>query len=315
MSFPKIAIVGAGQVGATVAHLLVLKGLADVVLVDVVEGLAQGKALDLMQAAAIERCPVQVSGTTDLAAIGDSRIVIVTAGLARKPGMSRDELLMANAKVVGPIAEAIHRVAPQTVVLVVTNPLDVMTYLVVQRTGFPRQRVLGMAGVLDSGRLRAFVAQKLQVDPAQIEAMVLGSHGDLMVCLTSSITVQGIPLVKRLEAQEINQLIQRTRDGGAEIVSLLKSSSAYYAPASGIVHMVQAVLHDAHRVLPASVLLEGEYGLKDMCLGVPVEVAASGMVRIVQQPLTTDEQQALHRAAEQVKESLKVLFPVGSLRA
>jgi len=302
-----MTVVGAGQVGATVGHLLMLKGLADVTLIDVVPGLAQGKALDLLQAAAIEHQSARVTGTTDFAAMADSRIVVVTAGMARKPGMSRDDLLNANANIVGPIAEQISRRAPQAIVLVVTNPLDVMTYLVWQRTGFARSRVMGMAGALDAGRLRAFLAERLKVDPAKIQATVLGSHGDLMVSVKSSMTVDGKPLSGFLSDSEINQVIARTRDGGAEIVSLLKTSSAYYAPGSGVVQMIQAIVRDEHRVLPCAAVLDGEYGLKDVCIGVPAELASAGLVRVVEQPLADEERQALHRAAQQVKESIQVI--------
>lgn len=309
MSLAKITVIGAGQVGATTAHLLLLKGIAkELVLVDVVDGLAQGKGLDLLQAAAIEGQPAQVTGTTEFSAMAGSRLVIITAGLARKPGMSRDDLLAANAKIVGPIAEQIARLAPESLVLVVTNPLDVMTYLVLKETGFPRQRVLGMAGVLDSGRLRAFIAQRLRVPPAEVESMIVGSHGDQMVPVRASITASGRPITELLSAQELDALLARARDGGAEIVSLLKTSSAYYAPAGGVVQMVQAIAQDAHRVLPASVLLEGEYGLSDVCIGVPVELAAAGAIRVVESPLTPEERQALHRAATQVKDGIHYLI-------
>jgi len=312
MGLPKISIIGAGQVGATVAHLLMLKGLANAVLIDVIEGLAAGKALDMMQASAIEDKPVQVSGTTDYVAMADSRIVVVTAGLARKPGMSREDLLAANAAIVGPIAEHIARYAPQAIVLVVTNPLDVMTALVLKQTRFPRQRVMGMAGVLDSGRLRAFAAARTHADPATIQAMVLGSHGDLMVPLKGSITVNGKLATTLLKPEEVEQLLVRTRDAGAEIVLLLKQSSAFYAPASGVIQMISAILQDAHRVLPAAAWLEGEYDLQDVCIGVPVELAAAGIVRIVILPLTDEERQALHGAAEQVREGIKHLVLLNS---
>jgi len=307
MQLPKVTIVGAGQVGATTAHLLLLKGLADVVLTDVVDGIPQGKALDLLQAAAIEGLATHVTGTTDLAALAGSRLVVITAGLARKPGMSRDDLLAANAKIVGPIAEQIAAVAPKSIVLVVTNPLDVMTSLVLKETGFPRQRVLGMAGALDSGRLQAFIAQRLRVPPAQVTSMMLGSHGDLMVPIRASITVGGKPISQLLSPQEIDQLLARARNGGAEIVSLLKTSSAYYAPASGVVSMVQAILTNERRVIPASVALDGEYGLRDVCIGVPVELSASGWTRVIEQPISEEERQALQRAANQVKEGIQFL--------
>lgn len=310
----KITIVGAGQVGATTAHLMLMKGLGPLVLIDVVEGVAQGKALDLLQAAATEGLPVQVTGTTDYAAMAGSMLVIVTAGLARKPGMSRDDLLAANAAIVGPIAERIAQEAPKAVVIVVTNPLDVMTALVLKRTGFPRARVMGMAGVLDSGRLKAFLAARLQVDPSAIQATVLGSHGDLMVPLKSSMTVSGKPLSDLLSAQDLDQLLARTRDAGAEIVALLKQSSAYYAPATGVVQMAEPILRGARVVLPVCAWLEGEYGLKDVCIGVPAELGEGGIVRIVDVPLTAEERQALHRAAQQVSDGLRHLMVSKSAR-
>src|SRR3989338_449651 len=221
-SRPQVTVVGAGQVGATAAHLLALKGLADIILVDVVDGLAQGKALDLMESAPIEGFAGTVRGTTDFEAMAGSRLVIVTAGLARKPGMSREDLLAANARIVGPIAERINALAPDALIIVVTNPLDVMVALTLARTGFERRRVMGMAGVLDSARLRAFIAERLGVAPTDVQAMVLGSHGDLMVPVDRSVTVNGQPVTARLAASEIEPLFQRTRDGGAEIVKLLK---------------------------------------------------------------------------------------------
>ncbi len=314
-SRPQVAIVGAGQVGATVGHLVMLKSLGDVVLIDVVEGLAQGKALDLLQAAAIEGLPVKVTGTTDYAALGGSRLVVVTAGLARKPGMSRDDLLAANANIVGPIARHIAQQAPEAVVLVVTNPLDVMTYLVLKETGFPRERVIGMAGVLDSGRLKACVAQELRVPPTSVAAMILGSHGDLMVPLKGSVTVNGTPLSQRVEPPVVERLLARARDGGAEIVALLKHSSAYYAPGSGVVEMIRAILHDERRVLPASVLLTGEYGLRDVCIGVPAELGARGLVRVEERALAPEERQALHRAAEQVRQGIQLLRTANVMRS
>ena len=307
MTLPHVTVVGAGQVGATVAHLLVLQGVADVTLVDIVEGLAAGKALDLAQAAAIEERAVRVTGTTDYAAMAGSRLVIVTAGMSRKPGMSRDDLLAANAAIVGPIAESIARHTPQAIVIAVTNPLDVMTALVLKRTRFPRQRVMGMAGVLDSGRLRAFLAAHTHTDPSAIQTMVLGSHGELMVPLGHSITIQGKGATTLLPPADLERLLARTRDGGAEIVALLKQSSAFYAPASGVTQMARAILRDEHRVLPASVWLEGEYGLRDVCIGVPVELAAQGVARIVDVPLTDDERAALHRAAGQVRDGIAQL--------
>lgn len=307
MSLPKVSVVGAGQVGATTAHLLALKGLADVTLIDIVEGLAQGKALDMTQAAPVEGFPGRVEGTTDYDAMAGSRLVIMTAGLARKPGMSRDDLLAANANIVGPIAARIAAVAKNAIVIVVTNPLDVMVALALQRSGFPRTRVMGMAGALDSARLRAFLAQRLRVPPTAVQAMVLGSHGDLMVPLKSSITVDGKPVTALLPADELDQILQRTKDGGAEIVKLLKQGSAFYAPASGVVEMAQAILNDTHTVLPVCAALHGEYGLRDVCIGVPAQLGSAGIERVVELSLTPQERGALTASAEQVREMIKSL--------
>lgn len=307
MTLPRVTIIGAGQVGATAAHLTALKGLADVTLVDIVDGLAQGKALDMWQSAPVERLPGKVTGTTDFGAMAGSRIVVVTAGLARKPGMSRDDLLAANAGIVGPIAERVGREAPEAVLIIVTNPLDIMVALALQRSRLPRQRVMGMAGVLDSARLRAFLAERLNTPPAEIQAMVLGSHGDLMVPLKSSITVRGKPVSGMLPEAELEQIIQRTKDGGAEIVKLLKSGSAFYAPASGIVEMAGAVLGDRHAVLPVCCRLEGEYGLRDVCIGVPAQLGASGIEKVVEIPLTPEEHAALTASAGQVRDGIKSL--------
>ncbi len=307
MILPRVSVIGAGQVGATTAHLLALKGLAHVTLIDVVEGLAQGKALDMSQSAPVEGFEVAVTGTTDFGAMAGSRLVVVTAGLPRKPGMSRDDLLAANANIVGPIAERIAKVAPEAVIIVVTNPLDIMVGLALQRSHFPRARVMGMAGVLDSARLRACIAQRLQVPARDVAAMVLGSHGDLMVPLASSITVRGEPATKRLGMDELHGLLQRTKEGGAEIVSLLKQGSAFYAPASSIVAMTEAILRDTHAVLPVCAWLQGEYGLRDVCIGVPAQLGAIGIERVVELSLTADERAALMASAKQVSEGIKSL--------
>jgi len=306
-TLPHVSVVGAGQVGATTAHLLALKGLARVTLIDIVEGLAQGKALDMRQSAPVEGFPGEVVGTTDYEAMRDSQVVVITAGLARKPGMTREALLSANANIVGPIAERVAAVAPEAIILVVTNPLDVMVALSLQRSGFPPARVMGMAGVLDSARLRAFVAQRLRVPPTAVQAMVLGSHGDLMVPLRGSITVEGTPLADLLPAGDIDQLVQRTKDGGAEIVKLLKQGSAFYAPASGVVQMVRAILDDTHETLPVCAWLNGEYGLRDVCLGVPVQLGAAGIERIVEWDLQEEERAALTACAKTVQDMIRGL--------
>ncbi len=302
MSLPKISVVGAGQVGATTAHLLALKSLGDITLIDVIDGLAQGKALDMTQSAPIEAFRAHVQGTTDFGAMAGSRLVVITAGMARKPGMSRDDLLSANANIVGPVAERIAKVAPEAIVIVVTNPLDVMVALTLQRSGFPRSRVMGMAGVLDSARLRAFLAQRLSVAPNDIQAMVLGSHGDLMVPIKHSMTVKGKPVDGQLPSAELEHILQRTRDGGAEIVALLKQGSAFYAPASGVVEMASAILQDMHAVLPVCAKLDGEYGLRDVCIGVPAQLGAKGIERVIELDLSVEERAALTASARQVGE-------------
>jgi len=315
MSLPEVTVVGAGQVGATAAHLLVLKGLANVTLVDVVDGLAQGKALDISQSAPIEGFLSAIRGTTDYAAMAGSRIVIVTAGLARKPGMSRDDLLSANANIVGPIAERIAKAAPEAIIIIVTNPLDVMVALALQRSGFPRQRVMGMAGVLDSARLRTFLAQRLGIPPRELQAMVLGSHGELMVPIPGSMTAHGEAVTARLKAEELEPIFQRTKDGGAEIVALLKQGSAFYAPASGVVEMTSAILRNSHAVLPVCAWLQGEYGLRDVAIGVPAQLGSAGIERIVDLPLTSTERAALTKAAEQVREMTKSLAALYAIPA
>ena len=308
MSYPHVTVVGAGHVGATCAYLLALKGLADVTLIDIVDGLAAGKALDMFQSAPIEAFPGTVRGTTDYEAMRGSRLVVITAGEARKPGMSRDDLLAANAKIVGPIVERVADVAHDAIIIVVTNPLDIMVAFAIKRSGFKRQHVMGMAPILDSARLRAFVAAALNVPPADVQAMVLGSHGDLMVPLRGSITVRGESISNKLRDEEIDQLLQRTRDGGAEIVKLLKHGSAYYAPASGVAKMAQAILQDTHEVMPVCVALEGEYGMRDVCLGVPAELGANGIERVVEMELTPNEHQALAASAEKVRDGIKSLM-------
>ena len=314
MTLPRVTVIDAGQVGATTAHLLALKNLAHVTLIDVVEGLAQGKALDMSQSAPVEGFHAPVDGTTDFGTMAGSRLVIVTAGLAREPGMSRDDLLIANADIIGPIAERVATSAPEAVLIIVTNPLDLMVALALQRSGLPRRRVLGMAGVLDSARLRAFVAQRLGVAPAEVQATVLGSHGDLMVPLTRSITVNGQPVSARIPAEELERLCQRTKDGGAEIVALLKQGSAFYAPASSVVAMAQAILQDRHAVLPACVWLDGEYGLRDVCIGVPAQLGAAGVERVADIPLTAEERTALTASAEKVREGIKNLMSLQASR-
>lgn len=298
----KMTIVGAGNVGASVAQRLAEKELADIVLVDVVEGLPQGKALDLLEASPVAGYAGSVIGANDYTPTRDSDIVIITAGIARKPGMSRDDLLKTNTGIVQGVAREIRALSPRAIVIVVSNPLDAMCYVTLRVTGFPRERVLGMAGVLDSARLRTFLAQELRVDPASVQAMVLGGHGDTMVPLIRYCTVGGIPISELLPATKIDQLIQRTREGGAEIVRLLKTGSAYYAPSAAVAEMVDAVVFDRHRILPCSVYLQGEYGLKDVFVGVPVKLGARGLEQIISVSLTPEERAALIKSAQAVQE-------------
>ena len=303
----KVTIVGAGNVGATAAHWIAAKELADVVLIDVAEGIPQGKALDLTQAAPLWHSGARVTGSNSLDDVKGSQVVVITAGFPRKPGMSRSDLLKANADIVGPAAEAVKKHAPNAYVIVVTNPLDVMAYVAWRKTGFPRQRVMGMAGVLDSARYRAFVAMELGVCAADVHAMVLGGHGDSMVPLPRYTTVSGIPIPELLPKEKIDALSQRTRDGGAEIVKLLKTGSAYYAPAMSAVDMVQAILRDEKRVIPCSVLLSGEYGMKELFLGVPVVVGAGGVERVIELGLSADEMAALQVSGKGVREMIEEL--------
>jgi malate dehydrogenase len=310
MTKPKVAVFGAGNVGATVAQRIVEKELADVVLLDVVEGLPQGKALDMAEAAPVEGYDARIVGSNNTTDAAGADLVVITAGIARKPGMSRDDLMATNAKIVGGIADAIRQHAPEAIVVVVTNPLDVMTWLAAERTGFPPERVMGMAGVLDSARFRAFIAMELGVSVKDVEAMVLGGHGDSMVPLPRSATVGGVPLPALLPAERIEALVQRTRNGGAEIVALLKTGSAYYAPSSAVVAMVGSILRDERRVLPACVRLDGQYGLSGVYAGVPVVLGGGGVEMIVELELSPDELKALQSSAAEVRaarEKLKTL--------
>ena len=307
MTRPKITIVGAGNVGATTALWLAKRNRADVLLIDIVDGLAAGKALDLCQAAPLEGFDVSVSGTTDFAAMAGSHTVVVTAGLPRKPGMTREDLLTANANIVRPIVEHIRRHAPEAFLIIVTNPLDIMAYLAHQVSGFPKARVLGMAGVLDSARLRYGVSQALRVPARDVEAMVLGGHGDQMVPLLRYTTVRGRPLAELVDRPTLEALIQRTRDGGAEIVKLLKQGSAFYAPGASVATMVDALFAQQPATLPCAVRLEGEYGLRDVFLGVPIALGARGVERIIELELTPEERQALHQSAEIVRQGIRTL--------
>jgi len=301
----KISVIGAGNVGASVAQYLAEANLADVLLVDIIEGIPQGKALDLTQAGPIRKYNCYVTGTNDPKEMKGSDIVIITAGLARKPGMSREDLLKMNADIVGTSADNIKKHASKAFVIVVTNPLDIMTYHAFRRTGFPANRVCGQAGVLDSIRFRAFVAMELNVAMTDVQAMVLGGHGDTMVPLPRYTTVGGIPISELIDADRIKAISDRTRDGGAEIVKLLKSGSAYYAPGAASVEMAKAILLDEKRVIPVSAYLDGQYGMKDLYIGVPVVLGANGVEKVIELKLQKKETDALQKSGETYKRFLK----------
>ena len=301
---PKIAVVGAGNVGASAALYAAEKELGDVTLIDIVEGVAKGKALDLLEAGPVQGYDSFVEGSGDIKSVAGADLIIVTAGLPRKPGMSRLDLLKANADIIRGVAAAIRDHAPKAFVIMVTNPLDVMTYLMYRITGFPRERVMGMAGVLDSARFRAFLSMETGVSVEDIQAMVLGGHGDTMVPLLSCSTVSGIPVTNFVKKERLAEIVQRTRDGGAEIVKLLQTGSAFYAPASSAVQMAESILRDKKRLLPSCAYLNGEYGFKDIFLGVPCILGARGIEKIVDVPLSADEKAALANSAEEVKKGI-----------
>jgi malate dehydrogenase len=303
----KLAVIGAGHVGETTALMLAQKELGDVLLADIVEDMPQGKSLDLMEMTPLEGLDSNLRGTNDLADLKGSDIIVMTAGLPRKPGMSRMDLLTKNAEIVGGVAEAIKKNAPDAIVVMVSNPLDVMSYQMYKVTGFDKKRVVGMAGVLDSTRLRAFVAMELGVSAADVHAMVLGGHGDSMVPLPRYTTVNGIPITELLPQETIDKLVQRTRMGGGEIVKLLKTGSAYYSPAAAAVQMVDAILKDKKRILPAAALLEGEYGLSDVYVGVPVKLGAEGVEQVLELKLASNELEELKKSAADVAQGIKDL--------
>ncbi len=298
----KIAVVGAGNVGATAAQRLAEKNLArTVVMIDVVEGVPQGKGLDQRQSGPIEGFDTRVIGTQSYDDAAGTELFVVTAGIARKPGMSRDDLVRTNAGIVRSVSEQIAKVAPEAIVIVVSNPLDVMCYVAKQATGFPRERVIGMAGVLDTARYRAFLADAMDVSVEDIQAMVLGGHGDTMVPLVSCTTVSGIPVTQLLPRDQLDAIVARTRNGGAEIVTFLKTGSAYYAPSAAAVQMVESIVLDKKRILPCAAWLEGEYGLSGVFCGVPCKLGRGGLERIVEVTLTAEERAALTRSADAVR--------------
>jgi malate dehydrogenase len=303
----KVTVVGSGNVGATAARSIADKELADVVLIDILPGVPQGKGLDILEACPIECSDSRVLGTNDYADTADSDVVVITAGIARKPGMSRDDLLNTNYKVMQQVTAEIVKYSPNTIIVPVTNPLDAMCQAVYRVSGFPRERVIGMAGVLDSARMRTFIAQHLNVSVENVHAFVLGGHGDTMVPLARYSTVAGIPLPDLMDAETIKKICDRTANGGAEIVKLLGTGSAYYAPASAAVEMVEAILKDKKKILPCSTYLQGEYGIKDLFVGVPVKLGAKGIEQIIEIKLTPEEDAALKKSAAAVKELTDVI--------
>jgi len=307
----KITVVGAGNVGATAAFLAAQKELANIVLIDVVEGVPQGKALDMRGSSPILRFDASVIGTNDYADTADSDLVIITAGIARKPGMSRDDLLSINAGIVADVTRNIVRYSPDCIILVVTNPLDAMVYTALRVSGFPKHRVIGMAGVLDSARMRSFIAEELDVSINNVTAFVLGGHGDTMVPLPRYSTVAGIPVTELISEQRMQEICERTADGGAEVVRYLKTGSAFYAPAASVVQMAEAIIRDNKRVLPCCAYLEGEYGMDGYYLGVPCKLGAGGLEAIIELDLTEEERSGLHRSMEAVADLVKVLDKLG----
>jgi len=303
----KVTVVGAGNVGASVAQRIVDRELADVVLVDVVDGMPQGKGLDIQEACPVAGSDARINGTNGYEATAGSDVIVVTAGIARKPGMSRDDLLNTNQGIVRACVEAAAKGSPAAVLIVVSNPLDAMCHVALAAAKFPKQRVVGMAGVLDSARMRAFIALELGVSVENVHAAVLGGHGDTMVPLPRYSTVAGVPITELLPPDRVDAIVKRTANGGAEIVSLLKTGSAYYAPSAATVEMVEAILKDQHKVLPCSAYLEGEYGIKGLFVGVPVQLGAAGIEKVWELPLTDKERAALAKSAAAVKELVQIL--------
>jgi malate dehydrogenase len=299
-----VTIIGAGRVGSTLAQRIAEKNLADVVLLDIIPGMPQGLALDLVEARGIELHNRQIIGTNNYADTFGSQIVVITAGIPRKPGMSRDDLLKTNAKIVVEAAKSAIAHSPNAIFIVVTNPLDVMTYLAWQATSLPRDRIMGMAGVLDSARFETFIALELGVLPADVKAMVLGSHGDLMVPLARYATVNGVPVTELLDAATVERLVERTRNGGAEIVELMQTGGAFFAPASATSVMVESILLNQSRLLPVATYLQGEYGLEDVVIGVPCNLGCGGIARVLELGLTDGEREALHTSAQSVRENI-----------
>ncbi len=303
----KITIIGAGNVGATLAQRVAERDYADVVLVDIIPGLPQGKALDILEAGPVLGYDTLVIGSNGYEETANSSIIVITSGLPRKPGMSRDELVRANQEIVTSVVQQVAAVSPDAILIIVTNPLDAMAQLAYSISKFPKQRVIGMAGVLDTARFRTFIAQELNVSVRDVQAYVLGGHGDTMVPLTQITTVAGVPVTKLITEERLEQIVQRTRDGGAEIVNLLKTGSAYYAPSASVLAMVDAIVFDHHQILPCSAYLEGEYGIHDLFVGVPAKLGAQGVEQVIEVDLADKERAALQRSAEAVKELIEVM--------
>ena len=310
MARKKIALIGAGAIGGTMAHLCALKGLGDVVLYDVIDGLPQGKALDLLQSAPIENFDIQITGTTKYEDIAGADVCIVTAGIVRKPGMSRDDLLGTNSKIMSQVAEGIKKYAPNSLLIVITNPLDAMVTLAKRITGFPKHRVVGQSGILDSSRYRTFIAQELKVSVASVSAVVLGGHGDDMVPVRSSCLVSGAPIEKFIPGKRLDEIEARVRNAGGEIVSLLKTGSAFYSPASAAIRMAQAYLMDKKEILPCAAYLEGEYGVHGYYFGVPVMIGAGGVEKVVEIDLSPREKKAFEESLGHVKELVQAMDKV-----
>ena len=310
MARKKIALIGAGNIGGTMAHLCALKGLGDVVLYDVIDGLPQGKALDLLQSAPIENFDAQIIGTTKYEDIAGADVCIVTAGIVRKPGMSRDDLVGTNAKIMRQVAQGIKTYAPDALVIVITNPLDAMVTLAKRATGFPKNRVVGQSGILDSSRYRTFIAQELKVSVASVSAVVLGGHGDDMVPVRSSCQLSGVPIEKFISSQRLDEIETRVRNAGGEIISLLKTGSAFYSPASAAIRMAQAYLLDKKELFPCAAYLEGEYGVKGYYFGVPVMIGAGGVERVIEMELSPQEKKAFEKSLARVKESVQAMDKV-----
>ena len=303
----KVSVIGSGNVGATAARSLADKELADVVVLDILDGVPQGKGLDMLEACPVEGSDARVLGTNDYADTADSDVVVITAGLARKPGMSRDDLLTKNCAIIRSVTEQVVRHSPNCIIIPVTNPLDAMCQVVHRVSGFPRERVVGMAGVLDSARMRTFIAQALDVSVENTHAFVLGGHGDTMVPLPRYSTVAGVPITELMDQAAIDAIVRRTAGGGAEIVKLLGTGSAFYAPGSAVVEMVEAILKDKKKILPCAAFLQGEYGVRDLFVGVPVKLGARGIEQIVEIALTDDEQAALDKSAAAVRELVRII--------